>query len=172
MPVYHRETRKPVSSLQNLDPRPAYCLHFQQARPQQCSIVSDSSSSTDHYPDAYKDFFGYPAELPASTSGVLLGLNPKVHYCASRATSGRRALSTAPIAGSWLKICTEIYEFLDSCSIKWTSIDPVAFANPGMSCKKTGECRKEIVALCNMGYKNATNAIMARIGKLARSVAV
>ena len=36
-----------------------------------------------------------------------------------------------PIAGSWLKIGTGIYELLDSRGVKWTSIDPVTFANAG-----------------------------------------
>ena len=49
---------------------------------------------------------------------------------------------------------------------------PPAFANTGMSCKGTSQPREEIVALGSMGYRNATNAMMATIGSLARSVAV
>jgi hypothetical protein len=45
---------------------------------------------------------------------------------------------------------------------------PPAYANMGMSRKKT----EEIVALGNMGYQNATNAMMATISDLAHSVAV
>jgi len=36
-----------------------------------------------------------------------------------------------PIAPSWFKIGTEIYEALDSRNVMWTSIDPIAFANAG-----------------------------------------
>ncbi|KAF9218311.1 hypothetical protein BS17DRAFT_804850 [Gyrodon lividus] len=36
-----------------------------------------------------------------------------------------------PTAGSWVKIGTNIYQFLGSRSVKWTSIDPVTFTNAG-----------------------------------------
>ncbi|KAF8874483.1 hypothetical protein BD779DRAFT_1703538 [Infundibulicybe gibba] len=36
-----------------------------------------------------------------------------------------------PIAGSWLEIGAEIYQSLDARGVKWTSIDPVAFADAG-----------------------------------------
>ena len=49
---------------------------------------------------------------------------------------------------------------------------PPAYTNTGMSSKKTGQPRKEIVALGNMGYKNATNAMMTTIDNLTDSVAV
>ena len=49
---------------------------------------------------------------------------------------------------------------------------PPAYANTGMSRKRASQPREEIVALGNMGYQNATNAVMATIGDLARSVAV
>jgi hypothetical protein len=41
-----------------------------------------------------------------------------------------------------------------------------------MSRKGTSQPRKNIVALGNMGYRNATSGIMAAIGKLAHSVKV
>ena len=41
------------------------------------------------------------------------------------------------ITHSWLKIGREICELLDSRSVKWTSVDPVAFANIG---EKTPFC--------------------------------
>ncbi|KAF8877048.1 hypothetical protein BD779DRAFT_1804105 [Infundibulicybe gibba] len=50
---------------------------------------------------------------------------------------------------------------------------PPAYANAGMSCKKTSQLHGKIVALGNIGYQNATlNSMMAAIGDLARSVAV
>ena len=41
-----------------------------------------------------------------------------------------------------------------------------------MSCEKTSQPREDVVALGNMAYQNATNAMMATIGDLARSTAV
>jgi hypothetical protein len=41
-----------------------------------------------------------------------------------------------------------------------------------MTCKTTSQHREEIVALGNMGFQNATGAMMATIGNLARAVAV
>lgn len=49
---------------------------------------------------------------------------------------------------------------------------PPAYANTGMTRKNNSQPREEIVALGNMGYQNATNAMMATIGDLARSVTV
>ncbi|THH31310.1 hypothetical protein EUX98_g2875 [Antrodiella citrinella] len=61
------------------------------------------------------------ATLPASTSLVQSGGNVYDH----------------PIADQWRAIGTSIYEFLDSQSVKWTSIDHIAFAE-----------EKEVVVFC------------------------
>ena len=47
---------------------------------------------------------------------------------------------------------------------------PPEFANTGMSRKGTSQPREEIVALGTMGYRNATNAMMASIDNLAQSI--
>ena len=49
---------------------------------------------------------------------------------------------------------------------------PPAYAKAGMTRKSTSRPREEIIALGNMGYQNATDAMMAAIGDLAPSVAV
>jgi hypothetical protein len=53
---------------------------------------------------------------------VVLQVGPNARVRKRSALSARHAL----------KIGTEIYRpFLDSCSLNWTSIDPIAFSNAG-----------------------------------------
>ena len=99
-------------------------------------VISDSSRLTDHYPAAYKDFYGVPS---GATCIYKSGPAWPEHKGprAQRFFREARPVYGHPIADSWLKIGTDIYKFLDSCSIMWTSIDPVAFANAG---EKTPFC--------------------------------
>ena len=127
---------KSVAELPVLDPRIIYFLHFQQARLQMGSNVSDSRRLTDRYPAAYKDFFGTPSGAPCIyKSGPAWperkGPDAQRYIREARPAYGHR------IAGSWREIGTQISKCLDSRSIKWTSIDPVAFANAG---EKTPFC--------------------------------
>jgi len=48
-----------------------------------------------------------------------------------RITRKARPVYDHPIADQWHVIGTSIYQFLDSQGVKWTSIDPVAFAEEG-----------------------------------------
>ncbi|KAG7451365.1 uncharacterized protein BT62DRAFT_927053 [Guyanagaster necrorhizus] len=97
---------------------------------------TDSSHLTDHYPAAYKDFFGMPSGAPC-----IYKSGPAWPECTGPQTQRfireARPVYGHPIAGSWLKIGTEISKSLDSRGIMWTSIDPVAFANAG---EKTPFC--------------------------------
>ena len=99
-------------------------------------VVSDSSRLTDCYPAAYKDFFGMPSGAPCIYKSGPAWPERKGPE-AQRFIREARPVYGHPIAGSWLKIGTDIYKFLDSCSVMWTSIDPVAFANAG---EKTPFC--------------------------------
>ena len=103
---------------------------FNKLSPNKGSVVSDSSRLTDYYPAAYKDFFGMPSGAPCVYKSGPAWPEPKGPQ-AQRFIREARPVYNHPIAGSWLKIATDVYKFLDSCSIKWTSIDPVAFANAG-----------------------------------------
>ncbi|KAF8874482.1 hypothetical protein BD779DRAFT_1664243 [Infundibulicybe gibba] len=93
---------------------------------------------TSLYPAAFKDFFGIPSGAPCVFKSGPAWPEPK-----PEGTHGQRYIREArpvhghPIAGSWLKIGEEIYRSLDSHDVKWTSIDPVAFANAG---EKTPFC--------------------------------
>lgn len=90
------------------------------------SVVSDSSRLT---PPHIKTFSACLAELPASTSRAPPGLSARVREA--------RPIYGHPIAGSCLKVGTDIYKLLDSRRVRWTSIDPVAFSNAG---EKTPFC--------------------------------
>jgi hypothetical protein len=72
------------------------------------------------------------------------------------------------IAGTWIAIGTKIYRFLNSCSVNWNSIDPVAFANAG---EKTPFCPLLMwigVVRKTLSYDNAVdvaNAIKGILGQ-------
>ncbi|KAG8808704.1 hypothetical protein FRC17_003821, partial [Serendipita sp. 399] len=100
------------------------------------SVVSDSSRLTDRYLAAYKDFFGMPSGAPCIYKSGPAWPERKGPQ-AQRFIREARPVYGHPIAGSWLKVGMDIYKLLDSCSIMWTSIDPVAFANAG---EKTPFC--------------------------------
>ncbi|KAK7032242.1 hypothetical protein VNI00_013200 [Paramarasmius palmivorus] len=90
-------------------------------------IVSDTSRLTDYYPAAYKDFYGLPSNPPCVYKSGTAWREP-IGPESYRITRQVRPVYDHPIADQWHTIGTSIYEFLDSQSIKWTSIDPVAFA--------------------------------------------
>ncbi|KAG8893234.1 hypothetical protein FRB99_002117, partial [Tulasnella sp. 403] len=100
------------------------------------SVVSDSSRLTDNYPAAYKDFFGLPSGAPCIYKSGPAWPERKGPQ-AQRYAREARPIYGHPIADSWLKIGADIYKLLDSRNVKWTSIDPVAFANAG---EKTPFC--------------------------------
>ncbi|KIM27485.1 hypothetical protein M408DRAFT_165369 [Serendipita vermifera MAFF 305830] len=99
-------------------------------------VVSDSSRLTNHYAAAYKDFFGMPSGAPCIYKSGPAWLEPTGPQ-AQRFIREARPVYGHPIADSWLKIGTDIYKYLDSRSVKWTSVDPVGFANAG---EKTPFC--------------------------------
>ncbi|KAG0634813.1 hypothetical protein HOY80DRAFT_1012275 [Tuber brumale] len=93
-------------------------------------VVAHSSRLINRYPAAYKDFFGTPSGAPCIyKSGpvwpVREGPEAQRYICEAPPVYGH------PIANDWLKIGTDIYQALDALDVKWTSIDPVAFANAG-----------------------------------------
>lgn len=118
----------PVASLHNLDPRLSYYMTCPaNATPTRSLTCPVSPTVT---PPLIQTSGVCPAGLPVSTSQVLPGQ-------ARRYIHEARPVYGHPIASSWLEIGTDIYKYLDSCSVKWTSIDPVAFANTG---EKTPFC--------------------------------
>lgn len=93
-------------------------------------VVSDVSRLTKYYPAAYKDFYGLPSNpLCVYKSGP--AWRERTGPESYRITREARPVYDHPITDQWCTIGTTIYQFLDSQSIKWTSIDPVAFAEEG-----------------------------------------
>lgn len=120
----------PISPTSTLTSSTAYAFDELDLNEVDDTIVSDSSRLTDRYPAAYKDFYGMPSGAPCvykSGSAWPEREGPQ----AQRIIREARPVYGHPIAPSWLKIGTEIYKFLDSCSVMWTSIAPIAFADAG-----------------------------------------
>ncbi|PWW76384.1 hypothetical protein C7212DRAFT_357329 [Tuber magnatum] len=93
-------------------------------------VVTHSTPLINHYPAGYKDFFGMPSMARCIyKSGPAWpepnGPEGQSYIREARPVYGHR------IANKWLDIGTEIYTALDTLGVKWTSIDPVAFANAG-----------------------------------------
>lgn len=87
----------------------------------------------DSYPASYTDFFGLPSSPiciyktgPLWDTSLYSGC-PEPRRCIREL----RPVYGHPIAPHWEQIGEEIYLLLDSRSVEWTSIDPVAFANIG-----------------------------------------
>ncbi|KAM5531469.1 hypothetical protein V8D89_014859 [Ganoderma adspersum] len=90
--------------------------------------ASDPPRLTKCYPDAYKDFYGLPSNPPCVyKSGPAWRERPGSYRIIREA----RPVYDHPISDQWHAIGTSIYQFLDSQSVKWTSLDPVAFAEEG-----------------------------------------
>ncbi|KAG0128864.1 hypothetical protein HOY82DRAFT_621389 [Tuber indicum] len=116
-------------------------------------VVTHPSRLINRYPAAYKDFFGTPSGAPCIyKSGPawpeLEGPQAQRYIRETRPVYGH------PIANDWLKIGTDIYQALDALGVKWTSIDPVAFADAG---EKTPFCP----LLVWIGVKHETLAFEA-----------
>ncbi|KAF8595172.1 hypothetical protein BDV93DRAFT_534959 [Ceratobasidium sp. AG-I] len=98
--------------------------------------VANSSRLTDRYPAAYKDFFGTPSGAPCIYKSGPAWPERKGPQ-AQRYIREARPVYGHPLADAWLEIGTNIYRALDARGVKWTSIDPVAFADAG---EKTPFC--------------------------------
>lgn len=94
------------------------------------NVVSDAFRLTSHYPAAYKDFYGLPSN-PACVYKSGPAWRERTGPESYRIVREARPVYDHPIADQWHAIGASIYHFLDSQSVKWTSIDPVAFAEEG-----------------------------------------
>ena len=118
-----------ISTMLLLSPTP-YTLRNRSPKLSKGSVVSDSSHLTDYYPSVFTDFFSVPSGAPCVyKSGPAWSerQSPESQSIIRKL----RPVYGHPIADSWHDIGTDIYQFLDSHSVMWTSINPVAFANVG-----------------------------------------
>jgi hypothetical protein len=95
------------------------------------NVVSNPSHLTDYYRNACKDFCGMPTEGPCIYESCPDWAEPTCPQAQSSYTREARPVYGHDIASSWIRIGTDIVICLDSRGIRWTSIDPVAFANAG-----------------------------------------
>ena len=83
---------------------------------------------TDKYPNAYSDFYGSGAPCVFKS-----GPDWPVHKgpMALRIVREARPVYRHAIERTWLSIGKRIYGSLDSIGVKWTSINPLAYADDG-----------------------------------------
>jgi len=83
---------------------------------------------TNNYPNAYSDF--YPSGTPC-----IFKSDPDWPVCkgphAQDVKREARPVYGHAIGPTWCSIGKRIYQYLDSISVKWTSINPLAYANAG-----------------------------------------
>ncbi|KAF9048851.1 hypothetical protein BJ165DRAFT_1343224 [Panaeolus papilionaceus] len=94
-------------------------------------IGSDRSRLTKYYPAAYMDFYGMPSNPPCvykSGPAWREGTGPEAYPIAR----SMRPVYDHPIAEQWEDIGESIYALLDSQNVRWTSMDPVGFAEEGV----------------------------------------
>ncbi|KAH9030832.1 hypothetical protein EDB83DRAFT_2229632, partial [Lactarius deliciosus] len=83
---------------------------------------------TDKYPYAYSDF--YPSRTPCVfKSGPDWPVRKGPMGQAEGVECEARPVYGHAIGPNWLSIGTRIYEYLDSISVEWTFINPLAYAN-------------------------------------------
>jgi hypothetical protein len=91
-------------------------------------MVTDDVRLNDKYPNAYSDF--YPSGTPCifkSGPDWPIRKGPQAQGIEREA----RPVYGHAIGPTWRSIGVEIYQYLDSMSLKWTSINPLAYANAG-----------------------------------------
>jgi hypothetical protein len=90
--------------------------------------LSEMTRLTDKYPNAYHDFHG-------SGTPCVFKSGPDWHVPkgpeAQRIVREARPVYRHAIGSTWLSIGKRIYQGLDSIDVKWTSINPLAYADVG-----------------------------------------
>ncbi|KAH0551399.1 hypothetical protein GP486_007386 [Trichoglossum hirsutum] len=89
---------------------------------------SETNRLTDKYPNAYNDFYG-------SGTPCVFKSGPDWHVPegpeAQRNIREARPVYRHAIGSTWLSIGKRIYQGLDSAGVRWTSINPLAYADVG-----------------------------------------
>ncbi|KAI9775822.1 MAG: hypothetical protein M1839_000873 [Geoglossum umbratile] len=92
--------------------------------------LSEKTRLTDKYPNAYHDFHG---------SGTPCVFKSGPDWRVPKGPEAQRIIREArpvyrhTIGSAWLSIGKRIYQGLDSIDVKWTSINPLAYADVGMA---------------------------------------
>jgi hypothetical protein len=90
------------------------------------------------YSEAYSDYFGFPSNPVSIYHTGDLWPKPfevaRDHWprpFAQRVPKEARPIYIHPLAPVWRELGRQIYQYFDSVDLKWTSIDPVCFAEVG-----------------------------------------
>ncbi|KAH9035841.1 hypothetical protein EDB84DRAFT_1588082 [Lactarius hengduanensis] len=82
------------------------------------------------YPGAFTDFYGFPSNpISVYRTGDTWPV-PKGPQ-AQRVPREPRPVCNHPIQAVWHTVGVQVYKFLDSIEVKWSTIDPVRFAEEG-----------------------------------------
>ena len=93
-------------------------------------VVSKKTRLVDNYPQAYSDFYPSRAHCVYKSGPVWPVRNgPGTPWRGVQREV--RPVHAHAIGTAWLSIGKRIYEYLDSARVKWTSINPLAYANAG-----------------------------------------
>ncbi|KAH9164039.1 hypothetical protein EDB89DRAFT_450675 [Lactarius sanguifluus] len=82
---------------------------------------------TDSNFEAYSDYFGLPSN-PISVYHTGERLKRPTGFETWRVPKELRPICDHPIADIWRELGQQIYQYLDSVNVKWTTIDPVRIA--------------------------------------------
>ncbi|THH11462.1 hypothetical protein EW146_g8030 [Bondarzewia mesenterica] len=85
---------------------------------------------SDSYSEAHSDYHGFPSN-PVSIYHTGDPWPRSTGPEAQRVPKEARPICNHPIAHVWCKLGRQIYEYFDSVGLRWTSIDPVCFAEVG-----------------------------------------
>jgi len=86
--------------------------------------------ASDFYPGAFSDFYGLPTN-PVSVYKTGDAWPVRKGPEAQRVPREARPVCNHPILDVWPKLGKQVYTFLDSLDVKWSTIDPVRFAEEG-----------------------------------------
>ena len=131
--------------------------------------VSDTVRLTNRYAAAYTDFYGVPSGASCIYKSGPARSQPAGGPHPQRQVREARPVYNHRIVVTWIEIGTKIYKFLNSCSMNWNSIDPVAFANTG---EKTQFCPLLVwtgVVPKTLSYDKAVDAANAIKGILGQA---
>ena len=88
------------------------------------------SLTSDSYPGAFSDFYGLPTN-PVSVYKTGDAWPVREGPEAYRVPREARPVCNHPIQDVWPELGEQVYTFLDSLDVKWSTIDPVRFAEEG-----------------------------------------
>ena len=89
-------------------------------------ISEDSPLTSDSYPGAFYDFYGFPSNPVAvyrTGDEWPLPTGPEAY----RVPKEARPICNHPVQAVWHTLGEQIYKFLDSLGVLWSTIDPVRF---------------------------------------------